>query len=129
MEGKTALVVEDEFFIAEMLRDMLEDMGIEVCAIAEDTQGAIAAAQQHRPDIILMDVRLKGQEDGVDAALAIYRFLPGSPILFITGSREQSTVDRINEDHPAGLLYKPFRADRLQAKVRELLEHPPAPPA
>jgi len=115
-----ALVVDDEFLIAEGLRVQLEDMGIAVCAVAATAQDAIALAIQYDPRLVLMDMRLKGDGDGVDAAIAIHRQV-GSKIIFITGSREQETLDRINSDHPAATLFKPVSPFQLRRTIERVM--------
>jgi DNA-binding NarL/FixJ family response regulator len=102
------LVVDDEQLIALSLMLVLEEMGITVCATAATAAKAIELAQIHRPTIILMDVRLKGEGDGVDAALEIHRTVNEAAVIFITGSREPETVARIHQDHPAEILFKPI---------------------
>ena len=67
-----------------------------------------------------MDVRLKGQKDGVDAALAIWPLL-AVPIIYITGSAEPDNVARINSDHPAGILFKPFKYVDLRTMIEGVL--------
>src|SRR3546814_8268703 len=66
------LVVDDEYLIAESLRMQVEDMGMAVCGIAATAKGAVALAIKHRPQLVPMDMRLAGEGDGVDAALAIH---------------------------------------------------------
>jgi CheY-like chemotaxis protein len=117
---RCVLVVDDEFLIAESLSLQIEDLGLEVCGTADTARGAIAMAQEHRPCLVLMDMRLKGIEDGVDAALAIHRSV-GSKVIFITGSREPATMARINEDHPAAVLLKPIFGRQLQTAIEAVL--------
>jgi DNA-binding NarL/FixJ family response regulator len=117
---KAVLIVEDEHLIAMGLSAQIEDMGLHVCGTADTAEGAIAQARIHCPAIILMDVRLRGEKDGVDAALAIYDSV-GSKIIFITGSREQRTIDRISQDHPFATLFKPVSDRQLQAAVKEAM--------
>jgi len=117
---KAVLIVEDEHVIAMGLSAQIEDMGLEVCATADTADGAVALARSHCPAIILMDVRLRGERDGIDAAQAIYESV-GSKIIFITGSREQKTIDRIAQDHPFATLFKPITDRQLQATVREAM--------
>lgn len=114
-----ALIVEDEFLIAEGLRLQLEAMDIDVCGIAETADEAIALAIAYRPDFVLMDVRLKGERDGVDAALAIHEQV-GAPVVFVTGSRERATMERIRMDHPAATLFKPVSSHQLRRTIAEL---------
>src|SRR3990167_11404280 len=99
------LIVDDEFIISESLGLQVEEMGFEVCGTAATAQTAVELAKAHRPDVVLMDVRLKGPEDGVDAALEIHRTV-GSKVIFITGSREPAPMAPIQLDHPAGRFFK-----------------------
>lgn len=117
----TVLIVEDEFLIAMNFSALVEDMGLPVCAVAETTADAIQAAETHRPAVVMMDVRLKGDKDGVDAALRIHDTV-GSKVIFITGSREQVTLDRINMDHPFAILFKPVTDDILSATIKEAFD-------
>jgi DNA-binding NarL/FixJ family response regulator len=121
MGEATALIVDDEFLIAEGLRMQLEDMGLSVCGVAATAGAAVAMAILYRPEVILMDVRLAGDGgDGVDAALAIHEQV-GSKVIFVTGSREPSTMARIEQDHPAGVLFKPIYGRQLQNAVNKAL--------
>jgi len=72
--------------------------------------------QGHRPAIVLMDVRLKGAKDGVDAALAIHETV-GSKVIFITGSSEPATVSRIALDHPSAVLFKPVTEQQVRDAI------------
>ena len=117
------LVVEDEFMIADLFATQIEDMGLRVCGIADTAQKAIALATEHRPALVLMDVRLKGDMDGVDASIAIHKAV-GSKIIFITGSREPANLERIKLDHPTAVLFKPIFGRRLQTAVEAALSFP-----
>jgi two-component system, response regulator PdtaR len=117
------LIVEDEFLIADMFETQIEDMGITVCGIAGTADEAIAYAREHRPALVLMDVRLKGAKDGVDAAIAIHNSV-GSKIIFITGSREPANVKRMEVDHPTAVLFKPIYGGALQSAVKSALSLP-----
>jgi two-component system, response regulator PdtaR len=117
------LIVEDEFLIADMFETQIEDMGIPVCGIAGTADQAVALAREHRPALVLMDVRLKGEKDGVDAAIAIHSTV-GSKIIFITGSREPSNVKRMQVDHPTAVLFKPIYGGALQKAVKSALSLP-----
>jgi DNA-binding NarL/FixJ family response regulator len=110
------LVVDDEFLIAEGLCAQIEDIGMTVCGTADTAEKAIALAQAHRPSIVLMDMRLRGQGDGVDAALVIHATV-GSKLIFITGSREPRTMARIRLDHPSAVLFKPISTQQLRTSI------------
>lgn len=118
-EKKCALIVEDEFLIAEGLRAQLEAIGLHVCGIADTAEEAVELARQHEPHIVLMDVRLRGERDGVDAALDIHEQV-GSQVIFVTGSREQTTLDRIEKDHAAATLFKPISAIQLKRTIERV---------
>lgn len=114
------LVVDDEFIIADSLSLQVEDLGMDVCGTAATARAAVDLAREHRPDIVLMDVRLKGEADGVDAALEIHESV-GAKVIFITGSREPSTMARIQQDHPAGVLFKPIYGQQLRLAIEKAL--------
>ena len=116
----TVLVVDDEFIIANSLSLQIEEMGYAVCGTAATAREAVELAQAHRPDIVLMDVRLKGEQDGVDAALAIHE-TTGSKVIFITGSREPATMARIELDHATAVLFKPIYGQQLRTAVEAAL--------
>ena len=121
LQKSTVLVVDDEFLVAEGLCMQVEDMNLAVCGTATNADEALALAMMFRPEVVLMDMRLRGEKDGVDAALAIHAEV-GSKVIFITGSREQSTIDRIHQDHPAGLLFKPVSDRQLRMAIATALE-------
>lgn len=116
-----ALIVEDEFLIAESLRTQLEVIGCQVCGVAPTADKAVELAIEHDPGIILMDVRLAGDKDGVDAAMAISKLM-SSRIIFVTGSREQATIDRIAaKGHAAATLFKPVPFLQLQRTIQAVM--------
>ncbi|UEM03750.1 response regulator [Skermanella rosea] len=125
--GGCVLVVDDEHLIALSLTLTLQSMGLRVCGTAATAAKAVELAQTHRPSLILMDVRLKGKTDGVDAAIEIHRHRP-TPVIFITGSREPETVERIHRDHPAALLFKPILPGNLREEVDRVLNRGAAGP-
>jgi len=99
----------------------LEGLGMTVCGTAATADEAVALVQSARPAIVLMDVRLGGEKDGVDAALEIHETV-GSKVIFVTGSREPATMDRIQLDHPAGVLFKPVLDWQLRQAIGAALE-------
>lgn len=111
--ARTVLIVDDDFLIVEYLRDVVADFGYVVAGTAATAGAAVDAARALQPDLILMDVRLRGRRDGVDAAVQIHTEM-GVPIIFITGSNEPETIARINEDSPTGVLIKPIMPQHLK---------------
>ena len=118
--NRSVLVVDDHAIIAELWCVHMQMMGLEVCGTAATAEEALALAKQHRPAIVLMDVRLRGEKDGVDAALAIHASV-GSKMIFITGSQEPQTLARIALDHPVAVLIKPVADHVLKAAVTDAL--------
>lgn len=114
-------VIDDEFLIATGLSMQLESLGMTVCGTAATAEAAVALTQAARPAIVLMDVRLAGKKDGVDAALIIHETV-GSKVIFVTGSREAATIARIHLDHPAGVLFKPVQDWQLRQAIDVALE-------
>ncbi|MBU6371897.1 MAG: response regulator [Alphaproteobacteria bacterium] len=116
----TALVVEDEALISMLLCEMLETLGVSVCGAVAGCDEAMAMAEKHHPDLVLMDVRLRGARDGIDAAQEI-RARVGARIIFVTGSREPATVARAEAVEADALLFKPIRPQDLEAAVMRVL--------
>jgi PAS domain S-box-containing protein len=117
------LIVEDEALIAEDLRDRLERLGHTVIEIVDATEDAIAAARREPPGLILMDVRLRGDGDGIDAA-ALIAERADVPIVFMTAHSDADTIARAMLIRPYGYVVKPIRdADLITAIQTALLRH------
>jgi len=113
---KSVLIVDDEILIVMGFRTQVEAMGVPVCDTAATADQAVSLAQKHRPAAVLMDLRLRGEKDGVDAAMVIQETV-GSKVIFITGSREPATIERINSDHPFAVLFKPVSDQELESNI------------
>lgn len=115
----TVLIVEDQFLASEFLRIWSEAYGFEVCGVATNADAAVRLAKNLKPTHVLMDVRLDGPRDGVDAAMEIHAALD-TRIIYCTGSSEPSTLKRIGEDHPFEVLFKPIDPELLgEALLRQ----------
>ncbi|HYE01122.1 MAG TPA: response regulator [Alphaproteobacteria bacterium] len=112
------LVVEDEFLVASTLEAMLEDQGHVICGIAATAEEACDLATRERPDLVLMDIRLAGGSDGVEAALRIRREL-GIASIFATGNTEPGTRQRAAAAEPVGWLAKPYSDEALASALAE----------
>jgi two-component system, response regulator PdtaR len=110
------LVVEDEFLIAMSLEGDLRDSGYEVVGIAHSANDAVATAKAERPDIVLMDIRLVGKRDGIDAALEIFK-TTGIRCIFATAHGDPATIARAAAAAPLGWLHKPYNRDSLLSAV------------
>jgi diguanylate cyclase (GGDEF)-like protein/PAS domain S-box-containing protein len=116
----TLLVVEDEAVVAMDLDGQLHDMGYRVCACVDNGREAIARARADRPDLILMDIVLKGDMDGIAAATVIGKELH-IPVVFLTAYSDSQTVARAADAWPYGYLTKPFQARELRAGIEVAL--------
>jgi len=87
------LVVEDETIVALDLQNSLKILGYEVVAAATTGEDAITKANRTRPDLVLMDIMLKGEMDGVQAAETIHAQL-GVPVIFLTACADEATLQK-----------------------------------
>jgi DNA-binding response OmpR family regulator len=111
-----ALIVEDEILIAEELKARLSLLGFSVIAAVDSGEEGIAIATRERPDLVLMDIRLKGEKDGVQATKEIHQQVD-VPIVYLTAYSDRLTVDRARETEYDGFVLKPFRAGELQSTI------------
>jgi two-component system, response regulator PdtaR len=114
-------VVEDETVVATMMIDTLGEMGCLVCGWATTADDAERLADAVAPDVVLMDVRLKGARCGVEAAVQL-RERYGTVIVFVTGGADASTVGRMAEAKPAAVVRKPFTDKDLRMALLKASE-------
>jgi CheY-like chemotaxis protein len=122
-QTRKILIVEDENIIALDIRSMLEDLGYMVTAIASSGEESIRKASKIKPDLVLMDIKLKGSIDGVSAGEEIYRQFQ-IPIVYLTAYSDQSTINRINSGkngNPSTVINKPFDEGELQTVIDNTL--------
>lgn len=113
------LIVEDEYLIAWAAEMCLEDAGHEVTGIADSFETAVRLAEDTRPDLVLMDIVLTSERDGVDAALAIReRF--GIASLFTSANQDHDNMTRASAADPVGWLPKPYAPERLVQRIAEV---------
>lgn len=115
------MIVDDEQIVAKDLELSLKRWGYNVSGIATDVEEALSLTTVTHPDLVLMDVRLRGQKDGIDAARAI-REQSGTPVLYLTAYADEETLNRARDTEPYGYLVKPFQDDELHAAVEMALE-------
>ncbi|MFT3926707.1 MAG: response regulator transcription factor [Myxococcales bacterium] len=103
------MIVEDDRLVALDLETMLEGFGFKLCPTAHSAEDALDIAHRHQPDLVLMDIRLEGEMDGITAASVLSEKL-GIQVVYLTAHSDLSTVNRAKETHPYGYLLKPVRA-------------------
>lgn len=107
--GKTkkVLIVEDDMIISLVIENMVKELGHTVVGKASSGQDAIDLALEHQPDLILMDIRLKGEMDGIEAVTAIREQINTS-VIYLTGNSDRVNYDRAKETEFIDLITKPF---------------------
>ena len=120
MVGKRSLrvlIVEDEFFISLHTKEMLQALGHTAVGVAVSANQAVQLAEREKPDVVLMDIRLNGDHDGIEAAKEIYTRL-GIRSIFVSANSDPTTRERAAALQPFGFLQKPLSAERLEAGLR-----------
>jgi DNA-binding NarL/FixJ family response regulator len=110
------LIVEDEALVADDLRSRLQRMGYEPVGIVDRAEHVLAAATELRPELALLDIKLKGSGDGVDAAQQLRA--RSLPFVFVTSHADKATLERACRTEPFGYLVKPFEDREVDAAVR-----------
>ncbi len=120
MSKATILIVEDESIISLDIRNSLERSGYQVAGQADRGEDAIKQAGELHPDLILMDIGLKGNMDGIAAAEQI-RTRFDLPVIFLTSYSDQSTLERARVAEPFGYILKPFEERELVSNIEMTL--------
>ncbi|MBU3916049.1 response regulator [bacterium] len=114
------MIVEDEFIIQHALKNTLESLKYEVITTVSDGEEAIKKAEEQTPDIVLMDIRLDGKMDGIEAAGIISsRF--NIPVVFLTAHAEEHYLEKAKLTHPYGYLIKPVQERDLKIAIEMAL--------
>jgi two-component system, response regulator PdtaR len=122
-DGSGILIVEDDFLIAMQAESALLDAGFDVVGVAAAADEALALARGRKPAIAIVDIRVAGQRDGIDAAGDLFREL-GVRSVFATAHDDQQTRARAEPFAPLGWLTKPYTMASLINMVRAALSRP-----
>ncbi|PYN71991.1 MAG: hybrid sensor histidine kinase/response regulator [Candidatus Rokuibacteriota bacterium] len=117
MPKSRILVVEDEILVREDIEDCLAGLGHEVVSVASTGADALRKIPTARPDLVLMDIRLKGDMDGVETARQI-RTNFRLPVIFLTAHADDSTLQRAKAADPLGYIVKPFAETTVNAVIQ-----------
>jgi two-component system, LytTR family, response regulator LytT len=110
------LVVEDESIVAKDIQNSLKKLGYQVPTTVSSAEKAIEEIEENRPDLVLMDIMLKGQMSGIEAANIIKeRF--GVPLIFLTAYADDNTLNKAKITEPYGYIIKPFKEKELQTTI------------
>jgi len=114
------LVVEDDALVASYIQEVLQESGYDVSGFASTGSEALALAEEARPDLALVDIRLAGPMDGIEVACELRsRFSVSS--IFLTGLYDTATVERAQIAAPLGFLQKPFRPSQVFNALEQAL--------
>ncbi len=120
MKKQRILIVEDESIIALDIQKMLVIQGYEIAGIAESGEKAVSMAFEMPPDLILMDIVLKGPMDGIEAS-RIIRSRHDIPVIYLTANADAPTVERARDTQPYGYLNKPVSSRDLHTNIDSAL--------
>lgn len=120
------LLVEDEALIALDMSMTLREAGVHVLAVAGTGAAALQAVKDQLPDLVLMDISLRGLVDGVDTVRLLRERHPSLPVVYVTGQADETTRRRAEETNPLGYLIKPVEGRILIAAVFDALDRPHA---
>jgi len=112
----SVLIVEDEGVVARDLQRSLVDMGYDVAGCVATSSEALAAVADRCPDVVLMDIRIKGQPDGIETA-ALVRARFRVPVIYLTAYADEETVARAAHSEPYGYIVKPFTSREVRSAI------------
>lgn len=118
MKDIKILIVEDEVLSAIVMEKQLIKMGFRICERVTTGENAVYKAEEHNPDVIIMDIRLAGRIDGIEAVQKIY----GSkiiPVIFLTGYPDEEIKRKASTLNPIGYFVKPTRIERIENAIRK----------
>jgi CheY-like chemotaxis protein len=110
------LIVEDDWLVAEDTKNKLNDLGYAVTAMVSSGEEAIEKVEKYAPDLVLMDIVLKGEMDGIEAAEKIHtRF--DIPVLYLTAYADEQLLERAKITEPFGYIIKPLEDAALHTAI------------
>jgi DNA-binding response OmpR family regulator len=113
---KKILIAEDEEIIANSLRLCLQEQGYEVLSPVATGEEAIESVRAYKPDLVLIDVRLRGTMSGICAMMKV-RFFSNVPVIYTTGGAPMEIYEQMRVTQPADCVIKPFSIEELVAKI------------
>ncbi|WP_226389962.1 LytR/AlgR family response regulator transcription factor [Penaeicola halotolerans] len=120
MRDEKILIVEDEVFISENLQEILELIGFTNIEIANSANQTVKAIKKTRPDVVFMDIKLKGDKDGIELG-EIVKKMVDVPIIYVTSYSDPEILERAKRINPAGFIVKPFNSNDIHAMVEIVL--------
>jgi CheY-like chemotaxis protein len=116
LSGEKILIVEDDDIIARVEDWRLKNLGYKVCGRATYAAEALELVSKHKPDLVLMDINIKGDIDGIETAKMIKKGF-NIPVVYVTSHSDGATLERAKESKPAGFILKPFEDNDLRIAI------------
>ncbi|RLD69835.1 MAG: GGDEF domain-containing response regulator, partial [Bacteroidetes bacterium] len=120
MQTPRIVIIEDEMIIAHDVKQTLVNMGYEVPLVTGSGEAALKKIKDIRPDLVLMDIMLKGRMNGIDAAAKTHDIY-NIPVVYMTANADKKTIERAKKTEPYGLIYKPVKSEVLHAVIEMAL--------
>ncbi len=121
MSEGTIFIVEDNPVIADLISWRLAEMGYHVVGTAEDSTQALVRIEEIHPTLVLMDINLPGEMDGIDTAAEIIKKF-NIPIVYISSILDSEIMERAKKTKPLGYIVKPFTDNQLRATIEMALQ-------
>ncbi len=121
MEKPRIMIVEDNKIISMEIKQRIEGMGFEAAAVVTTGEEAILMAKEKIPDLVLMDIELKGSMDGIEAAEQIRAL--NIPTIYVTSYSDDYTIQRAESVQKSGYVVKPVEDDELQNAITRTLQN------
>jgi len=118
------MIVEDEPIVSLEIQDTLERLGYEIPVVLDSGDAVLESCMRYKPDLILMDIRLKSFIDGIDAARRL-RMVSMVPIIYLSAYTGEDTRNRAEKTQPAAFLSKPLDEKLLHEKIEQILRNRP----
>jgi CheY-like chemotaxis protein len=116
MKNAQIMIVEDENIVAMAIKNKLESLGYSIPCTASSAEDAIRKADLFYPDLVLMDILLKGEGDGIVAGDYIRKNF-NIPVIYLTAYTDEDTLERAKLTDPAGYISKPFKVEDLHTNI------------
>jgi signal transduction histidine kinase/CheY-like chemotaxis protein len=117
LESANILIVEDEKIVAWDIKERLQTLGYQVVANVTSGEAAIVSLAQTKPDLVLMDIQLPGQLNGIETAQIIYDQY-NIPVVYLTAHSDETTLEAATQTNPFGYLLKPFQVRELHSTIQ-----------
>lgn len=116
MNKTKVIIVEDESIVAKDIQNILKNLGYIIPAVVSSGDKALDEVEKHQPDLVLMDIMLKGDMSGIQAA-EIIRERFDIPVVFLTAYADESTIEKAKSAIPYGYIIKPFKEKELETTI------------